>query len=99
MGVPHVNIHSMGTSSAIRRLVPWAVLCGIMLGIYMASTLVDQRSLESFVEGAGVWGPVVCVALFLVANIIAPVSGSPVLLAGLIIFGRTAIIYSLIATG
>ena len=81
-----------------RKAYPLVVMGTLSVLIYLVSSAVPENEIRTLVEGAGVYGPIVIILLFWITNFLAPLSGSPILLTGMFLFGQQIIAYSLIAT-
>lgn len=62
--------------------------------IYFLSEKINTQAIVLLVKKAGVWGPLVYILLQSLTLIIAPISGSPVLFAGYMLFGKDVQLYS-----
>lgn len=77
---------------------PLIVIILLFIIIYFIGSTIPEKTIRDFVENAGIFGPVLIIFLFWITNLIAPVSGSPLLFAGFYLFGKEVIVYSLIAS-
>lgn len=80
-----------------KKYYPLAIIGILFLVIYLIGTRVPEETIRLFVKNAGASGPIVLIILFWSTNIVAPLSAAPFLFAGYYLFGKTVIIYSLIA--
>lgn len=62
--------------------------------LYFLGKQISQEQIQSFVESAGPWAPVVYILTHQLSYFLAPVSGYPFLIVGFYLFGDTTIIYS-----
>jgi len=74
-----------------KRFYPIIITILLFLAIYLLSRLISDESLRSLIDGAGTFGPLIVILLALVANIIAPLSSSPIILVGYYAYGRNVI--------
>ncbi len=65
--------------------------------IYFVGQNIPHELIETFVKSTGPVGPAIVVALFLAAYTFAPLSGSPLLLAGYYLYGVDVILISYVA--
>src|SRR6267142_71921 len=72
-----------------QQLIPAIAVLGLIsvVSIAVVQLLGGGDHMRRLVEGAGVWGPVVFVALKALTNIIAPLSGSPLVIGAGAMFG------------
>ena len=59
---------------------------------------VGLENIRTFIIQTGPLGPVIYILLIVLTHILAPLQGSPILIAGLAIFGKWVIIYSYLAS-
>ncbi len=74
------------------------VIVALSVFLTVWGSRIDPRPILAFVERAGIFAPVVYVILLSIPSIIAPISGSPILIAGYILFGQKVIFFSYLAT-
>ncbi|CAN5161904.1 hypothetical protein BH11PAT1_BH11PAT1_6290 [soil metagenome] len=74
------------------------VTLGIVLFLIILSRYIPQETLRGIITQAGIFGPIIFIFLALLTYIIAPLSGTPMLLVGFYAFGPTVVIYLTIAT-
>lgn len=67
---------------------------GLSLLLYFLGKQISQEQIQSFVESAGPWAPLVYILTHQFSYLLAPVSGYPFLIVGFYLFGDTTIIYS-----
>lgn len=82
-----------------KKLVP--LLFGITLisvVLVYLQNLIGLEKIREIIIQTGPVGPIIFVILMVVTHIFAPLQGSPVLLTGMAIFGKWAIIYTYVAT-
>lgn len=60
----------------------------VSLGIYYLGSRIRLEDITRVVEDAGVWAPVLYSLILTLTYVIAPLSGTPVFLAGYFLFGR-----------
>lgn len=74
-------------------------MTGLIFLIFFAVSLsISQDNIRTFISQFGVLAPVIFILLSLTSYIIAPLSGTPVLFAGHILFGQQVIIYATVAS-
>lgn len=71
-----------------------AVAASISIFLYFWGRQIPEEAIESFVQSAGPWAPIVYILSHQISYVIAPISGFPFLIAGFYLFGKTVIIYS-----
>lgn len=64
-----------------------AGLFALVYGTDLGSILADQERLRSLIEGFGIWGPVVVVAIEAIAIIASPIPSAPIAIASGLAFG------------
>lgn len=74
-----------------KKFYPIIVTVLILFAIYFLGRLIPEEALRSLIDDAGIFGPFLLVLLILLANIIAPLSSSPILLVGYYAYGRNII--------
>ncbi|MDO8488014.1 MAG: VTT domain-containing protein [bacterium] len=57
---------------------------------------VGSEAIQQAIVDSGYWGPIIYIALRLVTHIVAPISGTPIIIAGLLAFGKWVIVYDYI---
>lgn len=72
------------------------VLFSVFLTVW--GSRLDTKPILVLVKKAGIFAPLVYVALLSIPSIIAPLSGSPILIAGYILFEEKIIFFSYLAT-
>ncbi len=77
-----------------KTIIVWIT---IFLILFLFSFAIPQTAVKSFIAQTGPFAPLVFIALNLISYILAPLSGSPILLIGYALFGEKAVIYSSIA--
>jgi uncharacterized membrane protein YdjX (TVP38/TMEM64 family) len=65
---------------------------------YYFGLKIDRSQIIMIVESAGIFGPVVLILFLALSHIVAPISGTPVLLVGYGLFGKDVIYQLFIAT-
>lgn len=71
-----------------RRVLGSLVLLVFLLsGAFVLSTLVTPAQVESVTRGAGQWGPIMLGILLLATQVFAPLSGTPVMIVGIKLYG------------
>lgn len=77
----------------------WTVFSALLfVGVlYWLSTLIDEENIRLFLTKAGFWAPLIFILLNLLTLIIAPLSGTPFILAGFYAFGKQVVIFVSIA--
>ncbi|MEL6152081.1 MAG: VTT domain-containing protein [Chloroflexota bacterium] len=89
------------TSSTRNRslYVRSALLLLLVAGIFVGIRLIGVERLQAFIDSAGIFAPLLYIALRALASVVAPFSSGPLQLASGILFGFIpAVIYSLIGS-
>lgn len=73
------------------------VTCIVFLSIYLIGRTVPQEQIISSVQHAGIFAPLIFILLTLTTYVIAPLSGTPFLLAGFALFQENTVILTTIA--
>jgi uncharacterized membrane protein YdjX (TVP38/TMEM64 family) len=74
-----------------------AVLVVTSLLIFLLGQRISGEKITSFVKGVGVWAPLVYILLIVSTQIIAPLSGTPIIFAGYELFGDRLQLYDYFA--
>lgn len=69
----------------------------LLLGLYLISIKIPQEAIRSFIDSFGPFGPAVFIITMLLTFIFAPLSGSPLLFVGFLLFGRNVIWYTMVS--
>lgn len=77
------------------QLVLW-FLVAFSVALYLLGKQISQEQIQSFVENAGPWAPIVWILTHQLSYILAPISGYPFLIIGFYLFGKTTILYTFI---
>jgi uncharacterized membrane protein YdjX (TVP38/TMEM64 family) len=70
-------------------LVAGIALC---VALFVLSQLLPESSVRELVASLGNWGPVLLIALLLVTNVIAPLTSTPIVLAGFYSYGTGIVV-------
>lgn len=70
---------------------------GLLMVLAALSYFIPQDLLRLWVETAGFLGPLVLIGLTVISCILAPISGSPMLFLGYILYGEKTVWYSAVA--
>lgn len=73
------------------RAFPIALTVGLLIVVYVISRLIGLQELEVWVKNAGVYGPLILILLTIITGVFAPISGTPVNLAGFILYGPNTV--------
>ncbi len=80
-----------------KSLLPSVIIILLFLLIYLIGTKVPEDTIRYFVKSAGPYGILIITLLLLLTNIIAPLSGSPILFIGFYLYGQKIIFLAYIA--
>ena len=83
----------------IKKFYPYIVVfIFISIAIFLLGSQINAEQIAEIVKKAGVFGPLLYILIFAATQIIAPLSGTPVLFAGFGLFGDQVQIYTYLAT-
>lgn len=68
----------------------------IFLVLFFLSRQIPEAEIRNFIERAGIFGPIVWIFLAIIIYVIAPLTGTPLLLVGFYAFGKITVLYILI---
>jgi len=68
-----------------------AFTLALVLLVYLVSQTVSPTELELWVKKAGIFAPVLLIILTIVTGVLAPLSGTPINLAGFILYGANSV--------
>lgn len=80
----------------LSEIVPLVGLLFIFAIIFLIWRHVPEDQLRGFINSAGILAPLVWMGISLVTYIVAPLSGTPMLLIGFYAFGRFVILYTIL---
>jgi uncharacterized membrane protein YdjX (TVP38/TMEM64 family) len=75
-----------------KNFLSFAITGAILLGIYLIGKNIPQNQILSCVQDAGVFAPLIFILLTLTTYVIAPLSGTPFLLVGFVVFQENVVI-------
>lgn len=81
-----------------KKTYPVIVVILIFVLFYFIGSKIPEETIRNFVAKAGPFGPILLIFLFWSSNIIAPLSGVPYLFAGFYLYGKTVILYVVMAS-
>lgn len=83
----------------LKSKVPFYVLVLIIasLLLYWLGSKIGTEGIIEFIQGTGIWAPLIFTILTLLTYVIAPLSGTPLFLAGFLLFGKWFQIYTYFA--
>lgn len=65
--------------------------------LIVVGNLIPQDTIRRFIESAGAFAPAVWIIVIVIIYVLAPLSGSPLILVGFYAFGRQVILYTVIS--
>ena len=71
------------------------VVVSVVLSVW--GSRMDTSGIISFVQKMGAWGPLIFIVILIIPSVIAPLSGSPIFIAGYVLFGTKTVFYSYLA--
>lgn len=83
------------TKKHLAYILPIIILS---LALYVFSNSFETNEIRSFIDKAGIWGSIIYILLLTSTYVIAPLSGTPIFIAGFLAFGKIFIIYNYLAT-
>lgn len=75
----------------MKQKLPLLVTALLIIAIYFLGKSISPEVIQNFVQNSGGFGPIIVILLALVAYTFAPLSGSPVLVAGYYLYGVNVI--------
>lgn len=82
----------------LSKKFPIIITIFLFLAIYLIGKLVPEESIRYFINKGGVLSPVIFIILSLLTNIVAPLSGTPIIFAGFYIFGNNVVFLITVAS-
>lgn len=80
------------------KYIPYILTGIVFLILYLIGTRFSKEEINIYLDQVGPWGPIALTALLVVANIVAPISNSPIVFAGFFAYGKWVIALTLLAT-
>lgn len=75
----------------LKKFYPLLGTAFIFALIYLVSQSIPEENFRSFLNQAGIWGPLLFILITLLTFVIAPLSGTPLLFAGFYAFGEKVV--------
>lgn len=76
------------------NFIPFSITIGFCVVIYLIGRSIPQENIALFVKNAGIFAPIIFILLTLTTYIIAPLSGTPFLYAGFMVFQENTVFYT-----
>lgn len=81
----------------LKKSYPVLIAVFIFSLLYFFSTRIPQENIRLFLDRVGLWGPTIFILLMLTTNVIAPLSGTPLMFAGFYAFGSNVVFLTMFA--
>jgi uncharacterized membrane protein YdjX (TVP38/TMEM64 family) len=86
----------MNTKRSKKIILYGFLFVAISAPIYLLGSRIKQEDIIKLVQSVGVLGPIIYILLYALTGIIAPLSATPIFLAGYVLFKNQFLIYSYI---
>lgn len=80
-----------------RAYITLWIFVALSVGLYFLGKQIGQEQIKNFIQGFGIFGPLVYILAHQLTYIVAPINGLPFLITGYYLFGPTAIIYQYVS--
>lgn len=69
------------------KIAPLVFTIVVVLSLYFAGRAIDPAIIKGWVDRAGVFGPLLIIAIAVITSVVAPLSGTPTALVGFALYG------------